>query len=247
MLLPEKMTKAVAIKVLYNGAAEKIPSIETIFVNNSPPNKNLGFAKAANIGIKEAIEKKADRILLINPDIKIKKGDIEKLTNSDFDITSPVLKFRRDNNWIYDFGGRINWLIGRTTHMEFFKERPCTLARVSPCEVDYVSGACMMIDRKVFEKIGFFDEQFFMYFEDVDFCLRAVRTGFKVGVCPNIIVEHKLEIHKQSGNWQKMQFLLKSNLLFIWKWIPWPEKILGFVYWTILAIKCISVVGLSTK
>ena len=58
-------------------------------------------------------------------------------------------------------------------------------------ETDWVSGGAMMVRRNVFEKIGGFDERYFMYFEDVDLCLRAKKLGYKVAVNPKVRIFHE--------------------------------------------------------
>ena len=65
-----------------------------------------------------------------------------------------------------------------------------TLAPGSPIEMDWVSGFCIMLERKAFERIGGFDEEFFLYFEDVDFCVRARQAGLGVTLVREAIVLH---------------------------------------------------------
>ncbi|MBI3559375.1 glycosyltransferase family 2 protein [Candidatus Gottesmanbacteria bacterium] len=186
-----------------------------VIVNNT--NNNRGFAKAVNLGIKKALKMGAEKIILINPDIEISQKDITDLATDDTDITGPVLL----SNGVYDYGGKVNWVIGRTAHL---KGDPF-LEKGSPSEIDYVSGACMVIDKKVFEKIGFFDERFFMYFEDVDFCLRAKQAGFKIAINPKIIIKHEL-----TKNTQKNLYVWESNKKFIDKWIKWYFRPTAFLY-----------------
>jgi N-acetylglucosaminyl-diphospho-decaprenol L-rhamnosyltransferase len=59
-----------------------------------------------------------------------------------------------------------------------------------PIDTDWVAGASMLIRREVFERIGLMDEKYFMYFEEVDFCLRAARAGFGCGYVPASRVVH---------------------------------------------------------
>src|SRR3989344_1955355 len=90
-------------------------NIDNIFVvNNSPPEKNLGFSAAANIGIKKALKTGAEKILLLNPDIKISNNAIDKLCKFPGDIVGPVLKFERNMKIVFDYGGKVNWILGRT-------------------------------------------------------------------------------------------------------------------------------------
>ncbi len=207
-------------KIVVNYHTNVKPDRDTIVIDNTPPNLNRGFAKAVNIGIKQALKQKATRILLINPDVKISQKQINDLLKFPGDIVGPVLKFKRKNQWIYDFGGKVNLLFGRTSHVESSHS-----SLVTGHSIDYVSGACMLIKREVIEKIGFLDERFFMYFEDADFCLRAKQAGFNIAVDPAVVIDHGLAKTKQ-----KYHYVLQSNWKFINKWLPFPIRILGWLY-----------------
>lgn len=153
--------------------------------------KNLGFAAGVNIGIKYALLKKADYILLLNNDTIVEEDFLSKLIakslKENIGILAPAIKFHKSGKVVYDLGGKLNVLFGRTTHNEVDKLDGNKLQ-----VVDYVSGCCMLIKRQVLEKVGFFDERFFLYYEDVDFCLRAKKAGFKTYVLPSVSVYHKL-------------------------------------------------------
>ncbi len=211
----------VAVIVRYKTKVNLLPGIKTIIVDNTKNNR--GFAGGVNLGIKKALKIRAQKIVLINPDLKITKQEIEALSGGD--IVAPVLI----SNGIYDFGGKINWIIGRTTHSQGDSPQ---FGGGSPYETDYVSGACMVIKREVFEKIGLFDERFFMYFEDADFCWRAKKAGFKVAVDPRVTITHNLTKNKK-----KIKYALESNLKFINKWVPWYFRPLAWAYWVLLACK----------
>lgn len=185
---------------------------------------NLGFAQAVNKGVELAVSKQAERIFLVNPDVSVTPEQIKKLSTSGFDIVSPVLKSKRKGKVFFDLGGKINFVLGRTSHRE------SSTGNILRHECDYVSGACMGIKTEVFKKTGLLDPQFFMYFEDVDFCLRARRAGLSIGVEGSVLVEHELETHKLSGNKKKMRFAWRSNWVFIQKWVPWYFKPLAIIY-----------------
>lgn len=209
-----------------SSAEEKI-----IVVDNDKENR--GFAGGVNKGIRIALKEKYSHVLLINPDLDITPQEIKKLATNKADIVGPILKFQRGHEWIYDHGGKINWFLGRTGHFESHE------AKIDSYEndIDYISGACMLVSVKVFEKIGLFDERFFMYFEDADFCLRAKKTGFSVGVNSEVIVEHQISEHRYSRNTKKLEYLLQSNLTFINKWVPWYFKPTAYAYWLALSVK----------
>lgn len=155
--------------------------------------KNLGFSKGSNIGIKSG---KAGYYLLLNSDTKLNEGFIDNL-----------LKIAKQNNWGICTGKILNsdgslqpnagylptavslflWLSGIDDFFSLFGVGlPSFHIRDANFfsgdkDVGWVSGAAMLIKKKVFEQIGYFDEEIFMYGEDVDFCLRAKKAGFKIG------------------------------------------------------------------
>lgn len=217
------MPKIIAVVVAFKSELQPL-GLETLVIDNNKINR--GFAKAANLGIKKALAKGADKILLINPDVKITKEQILKLAESGVDIVSPVLKFDRNGGKVLDYGGKVNFVLGRTSHNEN-----------KTGIIHFVSGACMLISSAVFQKIGLFDENFFMYFEDVDFCLRAKLAGFKIAVDSDVVVEHAISEHKFSGNSAKKRYILDSNRRFIAKWISAWFQPFAQLYLTALSVR----------
>lgn len=197
--------------------------------------QNVGFAKAANLGIKECLENgKFDDILLLNPDISLSPGALLSLLKTNADIAGPVIKFRRDNRWIYDFGGMVNSRMGNTWHRESESLADGRRALASP--PDYLSGCVLLIKKEVFDKIGYFDERYFLYFEDVDFCLRAKAAGFSIGVEEESVVQHDLIVGRKKPFRQQFQHL-KSNYIFVINNVPWQNKIWAFGYLQFLILK----------
>ena len=96
----------------------------------------------------------------------------------------------------------------------------------------------MKINPAVFKEIGFFDERFFLYWEDVDFCLRAKKKGFNVNLEPNAKVFHDLDDIKERS-WFSLFQLLKSNLIFINSYVPFWRRKVAYAYWLLLSMKII--------
>jgi GT2 family glycosyltransferase len=198
--------------------------------------KNLGFAGGINIGIKEALkDKDTDYILILNNDTILPPLLLTELLRNPADITAPVVKFKWDNQWKYDFGGKVNWNIGRTYHLE---TNNWAMKQFGNETIDYVSGCCLLVKRRVFEEIGLFDERFFFYFEDADFCLRAKKAGFNIMVNPNISIYHKLG--RSIGRWSNRAIFynLLGNFLFITKNLGFRIPI-GYIYLLLLTGKII--------
>lgn len=193
--------------------------------------KNLGFAAGMNVGIKYALKQGAEAVFLLNQDTIVEKGFLKPLLENKADIVSPVIKFKRDKKWVYDFGGKINRWLGRTSHFEAQDQRLKTKD-----QIDYVSGCAVLIKRPVLEKIGLLDERYFLYFEDVDFCLRANKAGFKIAVEPGSLITHNLSEKKKKPLKQHF-YLLKSNLIFINRHVPLLKKPFAYLYWLLLSVK----------
>lgn len=200
-----------------------------ILTSNS---RNEGFASAANKGIQQWLKRKADRILLLNQDIEIEKGQLDNLVSNNGYIVAPVIRIQRNKQWIYDYGGRVNYLIGRTYHIE----KTNYDIQFIPNDIDYVSGCCMLVKSSVFEKIGLLDEKYFMYFEDVDFCLRAQRAGFSTRIESKSMITH----HLQEGNRKKFKqhwYLVTSNFRFITNYVSPLLRPIAYTYLSLLYMK----------
>ena len=216
-----------------NGTKENFPQYKNISIIRNE--KNLGFAAGINRGLKEAFKDRAvASFLILNNDTSVPKNFFEEIIKSENDITGAVIKFLNNKGEvIFDYGGRLNPWTGRTSHLEEKKhfKKPAK-------EADYVSGCCMLVRRKVFESIGLFDERFFFYFEDVDFCLRAKKYGFKIGVQPQTVINHKLS--SSIGRWSNraIYYNIKANFQLVNKHFG-IRKLSAWVYLCLLAGKII--------
>jgi GT2 family glycosyltransferase len=153
--------------------------------------KNVGFGKAHNAGFGVS---RSDVILFLNPDTRILPGALQALLDVFEDqrvgITGPLLVDSAGDIQPDCFGTRRTPLstIGRKI---FSQKKYSYRADDKVFETDWVSGGAMMVRRSVFEKIGGFDENFFMYFEDVDLCLRAKNKGVSIAVNPKARIFHE--------------------------------------------------------
>lgn len=165
---------------------------EHIFLFNR---QNLGYAGGNNIGIKKAIDLGADYSLILNNDVVIESHDfLESLisymeTYKEAGILGPKVLSYDDQDVLSDYSCSLWWnLLGRIYLPQKHKH---TDPRNEGENVTRVGGCCMLIRREVFEKIGFFDDRFFMYGEENDFCLRALLKKIGVVYYPNKEVARK--------------------------------------------------------
>lgn len=207
---------------------------QIIIINNK---KNLGFAGGMNVGIRETLKKKADYILLLNNDtIIIKPGFLKKLVevgecNERVGILGPVIyKYNKENKVnkekIHFSGGKINWLYIKGKHLIFNNKQRIVNS-------DYVTGACMLIKSGVIEKIGLMDEDYFLYFEDVDWCIKAQKAGYKCVVVPAAKIWHKISSNTEAESFSYIYYHIRNGLLFAKKNAPFFIKIFAY-FWSFL-------------
>lgn len=180
-------------------------------IDNSTNGK--GFAWGVNQGINEGLKNKADYFLILNPDVslqKLKGQDILSCGKS-FDICG----FAMRQGGVTYYGGEIDkWRMSGG----LIKKKPVNRYEA----VDFVSGSLMLIKREVIRKIGLFNEDYHMYYEDVEYCLRAKRAGFKVGIDCDLSYRH---FENSRNNPEKDQLLSKNRQRFLWKYGSPSQKI----------------------
>lgn len=173
--------------VVDNNSQDLTPSyIQKYFPNVKlvTNNQNLGYAKAVNIGIKKS---RGGYVLLSNNDIVLDKNyilNMVKLAQSDpkIGVIGSMVYLKNPKGKIGFNGLKINPYLG------YHQYDLNNLNMIRDCDIPPAGG--FFVRRSVFDKIGLLDEGFFVYFEDVDFCLRAKHHGYKVIFNPKSIAYH---------------------------------------------------------
>ncbi len=181
---------------------------DTVSVPELPPwvrllrmEENAGFAKAQNRGAEAST---GDLIVILNPDTTLKEEFFDKVEaffegHADAGLMGPrlldfsgevQLSARREVTMITGLLGRTSFLTRLFPESSLVRSQFPAINESVPAPVDWVSGACMVIRREVFESLGGFDERFFMYFEDADLCRRVREAGWRVYHAPGIEVFH---------------------------------------------------------
>jgi len=178
-----------------DGSAEEVkrlfPSIELI-VNE----QNFGFAKATNQGIKHSSGR---YLLLLNPDTEVKEGSIGRLVDfmknhPEVGVTGAQLLNEDGSrqNSIANFPSLATEILNKSLLRRLFPQRYPGKERdySDPIEVDSVIGACMLVRRKAMEEVGILDEDYFLFFEETDWCYRMKNAGWKVYHVPQAKIVH---------------------------------------------------------
>lgn len=206
-----------------DGLSEKLQvSKNLVFIQNK---ENSGYTGGNNLGIKEALKQGTDYILILNPDTTIEKNAIEVLVQKsrdlDAQIVCPKIYFSGSNK-IWFAGGilDINNVLGSNRGVNEVDDGQYDQDE----EMELVTGACMMVNKNVFAKIGLLDEKYFLYYEDTDFCFRARKNGFKIMYIPEAVVYHKNAQATKLGSPLQDYFITRNRMLFASKFLSLRTK-----------------------
>lgn len=196
---------------------------DVIFIQTG---QNLGYTGGNNLGIKKALENQADYIFILNPDTTIEKDTIERLVNAaeknQAQVLGPKILFT-DKEKIWYAGGVIDKENILGTHRGLDERDYGQYDQQE--ETEFVTGGALFARREVFEKIGLFDDRYFLYLEDVDFCFRAKNNGFKILYVPSALVYHKNAQSTGLGSPRQDYYITRNRLLFAFKFLPWRNRL----------------------
>ena len=156
--------------------------------------ENLGYAKGNNVGIRYALENNADYLWVLNNDTLVEQNAllnmvIEAEANPHTGIIGSKIYYLNSAKRIWFAGAMINWSRGISNHIGMNETDVGQYDYVK--EIDRVAGCSMLVKREVCNRVGLFDENLFLYVEEVDWCVRARRAGFKCLFVPSSIVYHR--------------------------------------------------------
>ena len=203
--------------------------------------KNLGFSGGHNVGIEYGLNHGADYILILNNDTFVDKNFIQELlkaceNDEQIGITVPKIYFApgfefHKNRYTEKDRGRIIWYAGGKVDWDnvIGKNRGVDLVDNGQFEnieeTEIATGCAMMIKKEVFEKVGFFDEKYFLYYEDSDLSLQAKKKGFKIVYVPKALIWHK-NAGSVGGPGSTLQdyYITRNRLLFGMRYASFRSK-----------------------
>lgn len=211
---PKEQVKKMVKSLLDNGIAKR----DIFFIDNEKDNVGYGG------GINKILKKQLihyDYFFIINPDTLIHKGCIQQLLETcKLDKAIGIVGPK-----ILDQDGRI-WSAGGILDKKRYSGGLIDLGKKDKIydrpfyDVDYVPGTAMLIKKEVFEKIGFFAEDYFLYYEDNDFNLRAKKAGFRLVANPHAVITHFASTSTGQGSSLQLYYLKRNNMLFVERYAP---------------------------
>lgn len=180
--------------------------------------RNLGFGGGCNVGIRQALAQGADYVWLINSDATVsadaltemvRVADQQALAGAVGSVLYEVDEPARIQLW---GGGKVNLWTGVSRH------------QMSYAQLDFVSGASILLRREALAQVGLFDDRiFFMYWEDSDLGFRLRQAGWRLAVAEKSSVWHKLSASLGKGSRQLDVYFTRSGVRFLRRYSPVPR------------------------
>ena len=245
--------RIVAVVLSYNGrddtlaALESLRGIETVAVDNGSVDGsaaavaerfpevelvragvNLGFAGGNNVGIRRALDRGAEWVLLVNNDALVEPGLIDALTAAaaarpDAGVLACKVLFA-DSDRVWYAGAGFDPILGRSRHERFGKPNaPGALA-----DTRRATGAAMAVSRAAIEAVGLLDEELFLYVEDLEWSLRIAEAGFAVVYVPGASVRHRVSASTGGAGSPTTRYYETRNMLaVVERYRPLPRGLTG--------------------
>jgi len=216
--LQKELTPLDELIVVDNGSSDGSPE----FVMEHYPaaklirsTQNLGYAGGVNRGLAAA---QGEYVFIFNQDLELRPGWLTHMVSAFVDPAVGVVgcKIIYPNGLLQHAGGVIQWPQALPNHHGY--QQVDDGRWDMPCDVDYVTGAAWGFTRALIERIGALDESFWPgYFEEVDFCFRAMDAGFRVRYVPEAVAVHVESTTLKQGSDQYMRAFHKNRLRFVFK------------------------------
>jgi len=191
--------------------------------------ENLRFAGGNNAGMRDALERGAEMVLLLNNDTVV---DADLLTvlvgrmeaDPRCGMAAPKIYYFDQPDMIWFAGGEISMWTGTMKHTGI-REVDCGQHNTVR-EIDYATGCCILIRADVIRKVGMLDESYHMYTEDADWSMRVRQAGYAIVYEPAARVWHKLSVSSGGHlSWYKMKNKFVSSFRFFWRYGTWAQRL----------------------
>ncbi|WP_183559189.1 glycosyltransferase family 2 protein [Mucilaginibacter sp. SP1R1] len=199
---------------------------------------NLGFAGGNNLGIKEAT---GDYLFLVNNDTEFTTGLIQKLVNvldanNNAGMISPMIKYYSDKQLIQYAGyTAMSYYTGRNNCIGLRQKDEGQFNHITG-PTAYCHGAAMMIRKEAVDKAGLMSENFFLYYEEVDWCEHIIRAGYEAWICTDALIYHKESVSVGKKSRLKEYFMNRNRILFIRRNASFFKMLIFYVYFLLLVV-----------
>lgn len=230
----------IEIVVVDNGSEKDDPSIilerftDITFLKTG---ENLGFAGGNNFGLPYC---HGEYVLFINNDVEVEPDFLEPMIAvfgkfPQVGMVSPRIHYF-DSPGLIQYAGStpINRMTMRNAGIgSFEKDRGQYLDTRTTA---YIHGACMLVSKEVIEKVGVMHDDYFLYYEELDWCHRVHSAGYQIIFEGSALVHHKESVSVGKASPLKMYYMTRNRLLFARRNFKQTERILAMLFFTFISI-----------
>lgn len=184
--------------------------------------ENVGFARANNEGLRWAMKQGISCYLLLNNDTEIEPDTVERMWKCHKEnrcIVTPKIYYADKRDILWSAGGSFSPVIKKPVQTglnerdsdQYSQDRECAFA----------NGCALFLDEEIIKEIGLLDEDFFLYYEDTEFSMRACKKGVRVRYCADAKVYHKVNASTKGNQHQSNVYYITRN------WLIYSKKTLG--------------------
>lgn len=242
-ILDSKVEATIKIYVVDNASSdESMAILERHYKGNKNLtfvylDNNYGFSYANNVGIKSAMKQGCDAVFLLNNDTEICQNTLQKLIESNRrhpnSVIAPKIYYSDNRKVIWSAGGTSSRIVKKVKHIgldcedrgQFDEEK----------QVAFATGCALWIPAEVISLAGMLDEDFFLYYEDTEYCFRLEKYQIAVYYCPDAVVYHKVGASSKGADSPLCAYYISRN------WLICARKYLkGLRHWVFLVYYSIN-------
>lgn len=192
---------------------------------------NLGFSGGNNIAINKALECGFEFVMLLNNDTIVTPDSLSILVkNSDSNsIITPRIMYWNNKSTVWYAGGKISKVLGRAWHEgihESFDKNSHEIQK----KVTFISGCCMLIPSNVIKKIGVLEEKYFLYYEDTEYCWRALNNNISLVYVGMSMIYHNVSSSTSKNSYLTNYYKIRNRLYLINDYVISDIKWIAIVY-----------------
>ena len=219
-------------KSIPNGTQERFYSVKFLYTK-----KNLGFAGGNNFALADCA---GDYILFLNNDIEVEPDFLEPLVDAftffpKLGAASPRIHFFHRPG-VLQYAG--------STEMSPYTIRNSTFGNGQKDQgqymdsrlTAYIHGAAMIVSRSVIEDVGMMYEDYFLYYEEYDWCERMKKKGFQAAYIGNSLIHHKESVSTGKKSPLKIFYLTRNRLLFARRNFSWDQRVISMLFFVFVSI-----------
>ena len=204
------------IYIVENGSRDKENIKEDIFLNEHCiviySEKNGGFSEGNNIGIEASLKSNPDYVLLLNNDTVVTPTFLNELVcvaeeNKQCTIVTSTINYYYDKEKHWYSYGTYNKLLGYTSMPS------SDTKHTKPFSVSFATGCLMLIRTEFIRKYGMLSEDYFLYSEDTEYCLRVLEKGYTILSVPKVLIYHKVNASTGTGSLMQQYYLTRNYLI----------------------------------